>query len=229
MKLNYFKFQDGKIFWLPEYPEEPGYPCLDCTKMDCDAARCTEKYEDAIAESLASAIEVAPEDEEKIFKLLWWQDDMKPESTEDFQLEKGKVYSAECEMEIIYQYRNNDTKTGHSWLECSEQSYQSKQRPYEFRQVARLKPKEGPEKSKHNSPFSAHLENEKLLSKPKDERKPSRESSSSLSETEARYLHKIIELIDYVDGDLVQMFAMIQAIRALAEEGLHGIEEKTKQ
>lgn len=48
-------FPSGSPKWCREYPEPREYPCLDCTKMDCDAAKCDEKHQAAIDKSATIA------------------------------------------------------------------------------------------------------------------------------------------------------------------------------
>ena|SRR5258706_15833556 len=107
MKLNSFKFQDGKVLWLPEYPgtapNSADYEPFRINQYNTD----TYNYFHNCKLALASAIEVAPEDiimikrlvVESIYKNGQVGDAIKV-ITSMWQPEKGKVYSAECEMEI---------------------------------------------------------------------------------------------------------------------------------
>lgn len=148
MKLNSFKFQDGKVFWLPEYPEEPDYiqpgdtnSYAVMTDMNYPLQK---EYNEAVAKSLVSAIEVAPEDVEEIRLMVVkniYRDGLGQgvKITSMTQPLPGKVYSAECEMGIEKQCKGTDGKT--DWKQTEFERWQCEP-DWVFRQVARLKPKD---------------------------------------------------------------------------------------
>lgn len=80
-----------------EYPEKPDYPCLDCTTMDCDAAKCTEKYNEAVALSIANAVDVREEDLHHLWNSNWFFNGQ----PHGHDYKDNEVYSLpELEMEI---------------------------------------------------------------------------------------------------------------------------------
>lgn len=151
-KLNSFKFQDGKVFWLPEYPEnKPVYPVGYDEDDECysDYDNELSAYDQAVDHSLASAIEVAPEDMEEIRLMVVkniYRDGLGQgvKITSMTQPLPGKVYSAECEIETKYQLRN---MANNGWIKVSRSHYkfaisdESFKDGKDYRQVACLNPK----------------------------------------------------------------------------------------